>query len=257
MFPVPELHHIWHYQAPTAYDHPPRIIPEGRQDVEIFIAGRGFFEHEGRLVTVTPGTILWHQAGEQTIYKADRSDPYACIVVAFEQENRRPVPRVNQWKDRPTLPAFIEQILTEFHGPDPDMRKLACYAYGQLLWQCQIALESSPAGNIGQAGMKRVADWIEDHFAEKVDLQQLAEIAGMSIPHLHSLFKKFAAQSPYQYIQARRLQEAKILLASTRFSVKEIAVKAGFRDIGNFCRTFKQHNGVSAQAYRLEHMDKR
>jgi AraC-like DNA-binding protein len=256
MFYVPELIHIWHYQAPSNRDHMPRIIPEGRQDIEIFISGKGYFEHENRMVEITPGSILWHKPGDQTIYMTDLDEPYECIVIALQDEPGHPKARVSQWTDRDLLPGFIEHILAEYHSENPDMRKLACYIYGQLNWQCK-APEEITQTNKRNVEMKWVVDWVEGHFNEDIDLKKLSAVARISIPHLHTLFKRFTGKTPYQYIQARRLQESKILLASTRLTVKEVAIKSGFRDVGNFCRVFKQCIGVTAQEYRLQHMDRR
>lgn len=257
MIEIPELHHIWHYQAPRSRSHMPRIIPKGRQDVEIFLSGRGFFEQDGRLYEVAAGTVLWHKAGETTIYMADLEDPYACLVVAFEDGHERPVPRISQWKDRASFRGFIDQILAEFLSITSDRRKLACYIYGQLNWQCQAPFDSIHSPHKRNSEMKRITDWIDSHFADNVDLGQLSDLAGISIPHLHTLFKKFTNRSPYQFIQARRLQEAKVLLASTPLAIKEIAHRCGFRDVGNFCRVFKQNNGLTAQEFRLQHLDTR
>ena len=35
-------------------------------------------------------------------------------------------------------------------------------------------------------------------------MEQLASIADINIPHLHTVFKDLVHQTPYQYIQARR-----------------------------------------------------
>ncbi|WP_438445055.1 helix-turn-helix domain-containing protein [Gorillibacterium sp. sgz5001074] len=257
MIEIPELHTIWHYQAPRTRNHMPRIIPEGRQDIEIFVSGRGFFELENRTVEVTAGTVLWHRSGDATIYMADQEDPYACIVVAFLGETASPVPRLSQWQDRAVFHDFISRILTEFHSGTPDLRKLACYIYGQLYWQCQAPPEAAQPGHKRSPEINRVTDWIEAHFAEPIHLQQLSDMAGISIPHLHTLFKQITGQSPYQFIQARRLQESKILLASTQLPVREIARRSGFPDFGNFCRIFKTTSGITAQEFRLHHRDTR
>jgi AraC-like DNA-binding protein len=258
MILIPELLQIWHYQAPRTRNHLPRIIPENRQDIEIFVSGKGFFEQEGRLVEVTAGTVLWHKSGDSTLYMTDLEDPYACIVVGFQADKYGiPVPRISQWKDRDLFQSFIDQILTEFHRVNPDMRKLACYIYGQLYWQCQALLETEHTNKRINLIIKRVTEWIEEYFMEDIDLQQLSDIAGISVPHLHTLFKKVTTKSPYQFIRSRRLQEAKILLASTSLPIQEIAIKSGFRDMGTFCKGFKQSTGLTAQDYRIQHLDTR
>ncbi|MDF2921210.1 MAG: hypothetical protein K0R57_124 [Paenibacillaceae bacterium] len=257
MIVVPELYQIWHYQAPRGGSHVPRVIEEGQQDIEIFVSGRGFFEHEGSLIEATTGTVLWHIPGDTTIYMRDPESPYACIVVTLLDQSARPLPRISQWTDRTSFRPFIDRILTEFHSESPDLKKLACYIYGQLYWHCQAPVDTSHTNSKRNREMKRVTDWIEEHYAEDIHLEQLAGLSGVSLPHLHTLFKQYADKTPYQFIQARRLQEAKILLASTLLPVKEVAARSGFRDVGNFCRVFKQSSGATAQEFRLQHMDNR
>lgn len=256
MIVVPELLHIWHYQAPPSRSHMPRTITDGRQDVELFIGGRGFFELEQQVLEVTEGCVLWHQPGETTLYKTDVEQPYACIVVAFRDDGIRPVPRASQWADRASFQSFIDQVLTEYYSERPDLHKLACFIYGQLYWHCQTPLENQHQHR-RRRDIQRLTDWIEQYFPQPIRLGQLAELVGVSLPHLHALFKQHTGLSPYQFIQARRLKEAKILLASTSLTVKEIASRSGFRDVGHFCRVFKQAVGVTAQSFRMQHMDKR
>ncbi|MBU3191021.1 AraC family transcriptional regulator [Clostridium bowmanii] len=257
MINIPELLYIWYYKAPKIKNHTPRIIPQGQQEVEIFFSGRGFFEYEDSLLQVVSGTILWHTPGDKTIYMNDLEHPYECIVVAFKYENIRNMPRVSHWTDKSLLQQFISDILNEYHKDCPDMTKLACYVYGQLYWQSKAPGKKLPLHEKRSIEIQRVIDFIEKHFAENINIDNLSQVADISVPHFHALFKKFTGNTPYQFIQARRLQESKILLASTRLSVKEITLKSGFHDIGNFCRVFKHNNGVTAQEYRLRYTDKR
>jgi len=254
---IPELLYMWYYKAPEGKKHMPRIIPQGQQELEIFFSGRGFFEHEDRLLQVVCGTILWHSTGDKTIYLNDLENPYECIVVAFKSENGSIMPRVSYWADRVLLQQFISNILNEYHKEYPDMTKLSYYIYGQLYWHSKAVEDKIPLNEKRGLEIQKVMDWIEKHFFENINMDNLSEVADISVPHFHALFKKFTGKTPYQFIQARRLQEAKILLASTRLSVKEITLKSGFHDMGNFCRVFKHNNGITAQEYRLQHTDKR
>lgn len=62
----------------------------------------------------------------------------------------------------------------------------------------------------------------------------------------HQLF----AQTPHQYLTARRLQHAARLLRQPETSVTEICFAAGFESLGAFSTLFRRHTGLSPDAYR-------
>jgi AraC-like DNA-binding protein len=256
MFIVPKIVYVFYYKAPYGVNPQPRIIPEGKQDIELIISGRGFFEYENRILEAVPGTILWHGPGEKTIYMNDLENPYECLVLSFDSGKKPPVNTISQWKDKYSLRVFIDNVLTEYHSESFDAEKLSYYIYGELYWHAKTSDFDVPSSKRIDE-IQQIKNWIEENYHKDIKMEQLASIADISIPHLHTVFKDLVHQTPYQYIQARRLLEAKKLLATTRLSIKEICAKTGFRDIGNFCRFFKKTTGLTAQQYRALYTDKR
>lgn len=257
MLEVPQIVRVWYYKAPYGTSPSPRIIPEDNQEVEIITSGRGFYEYQERSVEAVPGTIIWHDPGDETIHSNDIENPYECIVIVFKRINDCGLQGICQWLDRISLQTFIDNILTEYHSEAADTAKLSYYVYGQLYWHFKTMVRELPVQNKRHEEIQKVIDWIDCNFNQDVSIEKLADMADLSIPHLHTVFKELIRQSPYQYIQSRRILESRKLLATTRMSVKEVCEKSGFNDLGNFCRLFKKAHGITAQEYRQLHADKR
>ncbi|RRJ95133.1 AraC family transcriptional regulator [Opitutaceae bacterium TAV4] len=72
---------------------------------------------------------------------------------------------------------------------------------------------------------------------------------GFSYPHLCRLFRLTFGVTPVEYRTARRLEYAKTLLRTRKFTVAEVAAAAGFEDAGYFARKFRQQNGVTPSTF--------
>jgi len=99
--------------------------------------------------------------------------------------------------------------------------------------------------------LERAIKYIEDHFIERIQVNHIANVAGVSTSHLHLLFKKHIHSSPIQYLLKLRLNKAHELLTNTRLSVKQVCFEAGFTDLKNFCSYFKSQNNLTPTQYRL------
>jgi two-component system response regulator YesN len=71
----------------------------------------------------------------------------------------------------------------------------------------------------------------------------------ISSDHLRKLFCKATGKTPLDYMTQLRLDEARHLLRIGGFSVKEVAVRVGFRDQYYFSRLFRKLSGMSPTEY--------
>jgi AraC family transcriptional regulator, regulatory protein of adaptative response / DNA-3-methyladenine glycosylase II len=78
----------------------------------------------------------------------------------------------------------------------------------------------------------------------------LARKLGISDRHLRRIFEDHLGVSPLQYLQTRRLLQAKQLLADTQLPVTEIALASGFRSVRRFNAVFTAQYGLSPGALR-------
>jgi len=99
--------------------------------------------------------------------------------------------------------------------------------------------------------------YIEEHYAEPITLESLAEILSYSIPQLSVLFKKKTGYSVIDYVIRKRIEYAKTMLTQTDATVKEIAASVGYKDSFYFGRIFKKVVGISPAQYRAHERNER
>ncbi|HZG76213.1 MAG TPA: AraC family transcriptional regulator [Paenibacillus sp.] len=96
----------------------------------------------------------------------------------------------------------------------------------------------------------RVAD---ASFAEPLTAAALAARLNVSARHFHRLFRAATGRTFNDYVQQRRVERAAEWLAGTRWSVQDIAGRAGYQDVKFFQRLFKKKTGHSPREYRRLH----
>jgi AraC family transcriptional regulator len=99
--------------------------------------------------------------------------------------------------------------------------------------------------------INRVIDHIETNLGSDLTLGELAAVAGFSKFHFHRMFFSFVGETLFRFIQRIRVEKAAFLLLSDYSkSVTEIAYECGFDSPSSFARSFKNHFGMPATAWR-------
>lgn len=98
-----------------------------------------------------------------------------------------------------------------------------------------------------------VAEYIDNHYMEELNLQFLADLAHGSPYHLHRTFKKVNGVTPVEYIQNVRIEQAKSRLLTTTQPVAEIGKQVGLANTPYFITLFKKLTGLTPANYRASH----
>lgn len=91
--------------------------------------------------------------------------------------------------------------------------------------------------------------YLDEHFAEEVDLAELAQFAGLSRTHLIRAFRRETGLTPHAYLVDRRFRAASRLLERGE-TPAEVAALCGFCDQSHLNRVFKARMGVTPGIYR-------
>ena len=94
----------------------------------------------------------------------------------------------------------------------------------------------------------RAKEYLHDHYASNVSLDDLATASGLSPFRLSRLFASSVGVPPHQYQLQLRVEQAKRLLLKGN-QVSDIAYQVGFFDLSHFSRHFKRYVGVSPGRY--------
>lgn len=96
--------------------------------------------------------------------------------------------------------------------------------------------------------LAQVRDHVESRLSERMLVEDLARIAGLSVAHFSREFKKVTGQAPHAYVMARRLGCARRLLAAGH-TITEVASRSGFADQAHFSRMFRLRFGTTPGAF--------
>ncbi|MBQ3529704.1 MAG: helix-turn-helix transcriptional regulator [Oscillospiraceae bacterium] len=94
--------------------------------------------------------------------------------------------------------------------------------------------------------------FIQENYAEKLTLEQIADAAAISTRECLRCFRESIRQSPMDYLIEYRVQVAKKLLETTSLSITEIALRCGFNSNSYFTKIFRRSCGKTPNAYRKE-----
>ena len=98
--------------------------------------------------------------------------------------------------------------------------------------------------------LRRARDYMDRHFDEPLDLDQLASVAGLSKYHLVRSFEATYDETPIRYLTRRRIERSQDLLRHANLTVTEICMIVGFSSVGSFSARFKDVVGETPTAYR-------
>ena len=93
--------------------------------------------------------------------------------------------------------------------------------------------------------------FIDENFAENIDLECIADQAYFSKFHFIRLFKKIYGKTPHQYLSSVRIEKAKQLLKENT-SVTEVCFAVGFDSVTSFTGLLKRAVGRTPLAYQLQ-----
>ncbi len=92
--------------------------------------------------------------------------------------------------------------------------------------------------------------YMEEHYTEKLKLQDVADSVYVSQWHLSKLLNKYKEQSFSDLLNSIRIDKAKELLKNPALRIGDVAEMVGFLDMAHFSRVFKRQTGLSANEYR-------
>jgi AraC-like DNA-binding protein len=226
------------------------LVPSGRVESGILLAvdrrqcivganrrAREILPHAN--VALRDGASLWtlFEKGPALFRNPDVGDVRTSVV---------PIGAAEAWSALVTPP---ESVASDRRSPE------------EAVLHCRPRLDSigyfhespSPArshGGLTPRVFQRVRDYIDGHLGENVELEALADIAGLSRCHFARAFKQSSGVTPHSYLMKRRVERAKKLIVETELALAQIAIECGFSDQSHFSRRFLQYTGVTPRTFR-------
>lgn len=128
-----------------------------------------------------------------------------------------------------------------------------------LIREQEESKEIKPAGQYSFESVNRkyvvekIIDYFEDHYEEKISLDQIASNMYLSPFYVSKIFKAETGDTPIHFLIEIRMEKAKELLEKNRqMSIQEAAAKVGYEDAYHFSKLFKKKFGVSPSVVRRQ-----
>ncbi|MBR0245429.1 MAG: helix-turn-helix domain-containing protein [Bacteroidales bacterium] len=98
--------------------------------------------------------------------------------------------------------------------------------------------------------VRKVEQYISEHYAEDIHLEELAALVGMAPSAFSRFFRQRSGRTVMDYIIDIRLGHAARMLVDTTQSISEICYGCGFNNLSNFNRVFKAKRGYTPRDFR-------
>jgi AraC-like DNA-binding protein len=218
--------------------------------------GSKYVAHSGVISAIDPAEV--HNAYPAT----DGGWTFLCLLVPPEVVRSF----MAQAGAGGALPSFTTRVidddemarrLTRLHrtletSPDSLERQSLCVAtLIELLRRHTTARKAVPEERLRpeRRAVSRARDFLREAYAERILLERVSTIAGLSPYHFLRVFRSTVGLTPHAYLNHVRVSQAMKMLASGAPGA-QVAQSCGFCDQSHFVRLFKQHLGLTPGRYQ-------
>ncbi|TBL68214.1 AraC family transcriptional regulator [Paenibacillus thalictri] len=255
-------------------------VYHAHQGMEILYVneGRGRVIVEQQFFELRPGSLICFRPFQLHRIQMDITDeqPYIRSLFVFEPEALTaylsPYPSLSSffqrlWKD-PLLPQVLSGLPVEdmYSFLQASRFAIDLAAAGELLEEqafflvsllhkvkarwTETALAAPVPSSKPSTTAEKMMQWLEAHYMEPFELGKLAEAVHLSPSHVSAAFRQAVGSSITEYLAARRIRQACVLLKTTAMSVEDIGHAVGLGNVSYFCQLFKRNVGESPHRFR-------
>lgn len=116
-------------------------------------------------------------------------------------------------------------------------------------YRAEAANAPQSVASMKYENLKLAIGFIRSHINEKLLLDEIANEAGLSKFYFLREFKKITGETPVSFINKTRCENAKKMLKTGQYSIKEVCEKNGYDDLSYFSKNFKRYTGQTPSAY--------
>ncbi len=161
--------------------------------------------------------------------------------------------------DHPLNPGIAPIILALTQSADTQRPGNELWIKGKLYELMSVIVGYCEASNNAQAyediifeKLKHSLRYIEEHYADSIDVDAMAAVSNYSVSHFSKLFKQLTGVSFTQYLKNYRLEAAANRLIHENTKISEIALSCGFSNLSYFTRAFYQKYRMTPSQYRRD-----
>ena len=228
----------------------------------VVLSGTGSLTYEGMTYELSAGDCVFIDC--RKAYSHSTSDNLWSLQWCHFYSPSLPAV-YEKYKERGGRPVFHPDDLTPFTSLLTDLYNLASSSdyirdmrinekLGSLLILLMEQSWHPESVIVSRKRMELVAvkEYLDEHYTEKIMLEELAEKFFINKFYLSKIFKETYGTTVNNYLISKRITRAKQLLRFTDMTVDEIGVVVGMADANYFSRMFRKVEGISPREYRKQ-----
>lgn len=224
------------------------------------LGGEGWLAYEGQEYTLVPGTVFLIDCRREQSYRTAGAVWEFVYIHFAAPEMRAYVDGLYQrhgavfhMTDGAALESRMRSVIELFRSYNASAAHLAFGQLAALLGMLYAAAEKKNGARPGEL-TSAVLTVLEEHYAEKLTLEEIARRTKYSKYYLAHRFKEEMGLPLYEYLTLLRVAKSKLLLQTTDLSVTEIAARTGFAGTSLFIRTFAAYESMTPLQYRKQYL---
>jgi len=244
--------------------------------IQIFLleSGEAYFECNEKQMYAKKDSVVIINSSEMYFFKAltpELSYYHICFIPSFlcgknadicQKKYLHPLEEKlitfeNFINEDQELLLILHQFIEEFEQKEfgyelmikASMCKLIAYLMRNHVCNMCTNREATCAGNCRKRFLP-VFSYIEEHYTEKIQVNDLASLIDITPCHFCRTFKQISKKTLIDYVNTVRLFKACDTLVGTLIPISEVAAICGFEDMNYFIRIFKKYYRVTPNQYR-------
>ena len=148
---------------------------------------------------------------------------------------------------------FVEELRFKQTGYEFMVNNIERLIAANLIRHMKHNLPSKPHNVIlnNHENIKTILDYMNENYTNGISCTELAKLISMGKYSFIRAFKSQMGKTPYEYLLDLKIEKAKKMLKSNKYSITEISMMCGFSSHSHLTSTFKKKTGVSPSVYRL------
>lgn len=256
------------YNMPFHWHKEWEIIRILKGCLPLYVEGEEYLAKEGDILLLREG-VLHGGTPENCIYECFNFDLHGLFTnVLAVRDFLRPfyrnqlLPMISYPNYQTDIYPIVQELLSSFNQKAPE-GVLALTTMGNISRLFASILEhhyytetedtlSETTRKITQ--LKPVLEYIESHFSGPLSLTELSDVIGMNPKYFCRFFTSITQQTPMNYVNYYRIEQASNMLCNTDLTVTEIGLECGFNDTCHFVKTFKKYKGITPKQYQKRNL---
>ena len=250
-----------HLQASPDYRVERRSHPG--HDLLFCVAGAGFVRCGERHFAVAADQFAWIDCRQPHAHWADPHTPWELLWLRIDGRPSRIFADALNVKGAPLFgiagdgKALFAPIFALLHerplAIDAALHAAVTALVARLFESRQPAIDQKETSDItADRRLHMVLAHMRREPQRHWRVEELAKLAGLSVPHFFRRFRKATGASPMDWIRRERINQAKRRLSESDARIRDIAVELGYSDPFYFSRDFKKLTGLSPRHYRAQ-----